>query len=149
ETPNDGHIKPDIIVFGLGRFGGRLARGLSDAGIKVLGVDFDPQAIDQFKKNGFAVRFGDGIEAALLESLPLRHTRWIVSTIPDITSNKLLLEELQQFGFTGEIAMVAREDSMGMTLKAMGVHNVLYPHNSAVDHVVDTLTEILAKEKAT
>jgi len=148
ETPNDGHIKPDIIVFGLGRFGGRLARGLSDAGIKVLGVDFDPQAIAHFKKNGFAVRFGDGIEAALLESLPLRHTRWVVSTIPDITSNKLLLEELQQFGFTGEIAMVAREDHMGMTLKAMGVHNVLYPHNSAVDHVVDTLTEILAKEKS-
>lgn len=148
EAPNLGHEKPDVIVFGLGRFGGRLAQGLSEEGVKVLGVDFDPQAVQKFKTNGFAVRFGDGIEGALLESLPLRHASWIVSTIPDITSNKLLLEELQQFGFTGEIAMVAREDSMGMTLKNMGVHNVLYPHNSAVDHVVDTLTDILAKEKA-
>ena len=149
ETPNLGYESPDVIVFGLGRFGGRLAQGLSDEGVKVLGVDFDPQAVQQFKSNGFAVRFGDGIEAALLESLPLRDTSWIVSTIPDITSNKLLLQELHEFGFKGEIAMVAREDSIGMTLKSMGVHNVLYPNNSAVDHVVSTLTEILAKEKST
>ncbi len=149
ETPNLGYESPDVIVFGLGRFGGRLAQGLSDEGVKVLGVDFDPQAVQQFKSNGFAVRFGDGIEAALLESLPLRDTSWVVSTIPDITSNKLLLQELHEFGFKGEIAMVAREDSIGMTLKNMGVHNVLYPNNSAVDHVVSTLTEILAKEKST
>ena len=148
QTTADTHLKPDVIVFGLGRFGGRLARGLADEGIKVLGVDFDPQAVQQFKNNGFAVRFGDGIEAALLESLPLRDTRWIVSTIPDVTSNKLLLEELRQFSFNGEIAVVAREDNVGMTLKNMGVHNVLYPNNSAVDHVVDTLSQIINTEKA-
>jgi len=148
QTTADTHLKPDVIVFGLGRFGGRLARGLADEGIKVLGVDFDPQAVQRFKNNGFAVRFGDGIEAALLESLPLRDTRWIVSTIPDVTSNKLLLEELRQFSFNGEIAVVAREDNVGITLKNMGVHNVLYPNNSAVDHVVDTLSQIINTEKA-
>lgn len=140
--------KPEIIVFGLGRFGGRLCRGLSELGIKVLGVDFDPEAVKQLKRDGFAVRFGDGVDSALLESLPVRDVRWVVSTLPDLTSNKLLLEGLRDFGFKGEIAVVAREDSIGMTLKAMGVPNVLYPNNSAVDHVVETLGGIIRQEKA-
>lgn len=148
ETPNEMHDKPDVIVFGLGRFGGRLARGLSEEGIKVLGVDFDPEAVRKLKQDGFAVRFGDGIEAALLESLPIRDSRWIISTIPDLASNQLLLRELRDFGFKGEIAVVAREDSIGMALKAMGVPTVLYPHNSAVDFTVETLVEILGKDKA-
>lgn len=148
EAPHEIHFKPDVIVFGLGRYGGRLASGLSQADIKVLGVDFDPEAIRKFKRDGFEVRFGDGIETALLESLPLKDTRWIVSTIPDLTSNQLLLEGLRSFGFKGELAVVAREDSIGVALKAMGVPNVLYPTNSAVDYAVATLVEIMQKDKA-
>jgi len=148
EAPHEIHFKPDVIVFGLGRYGGRLASGLSQADIKVLGVDFDPEAIRKFKRDGFEVRFGDGIETALLESLPLKDTRWIVSTIPDLTSNQLLLEGLRSFGFKGELAVVAREDSIGVALKAMGVPNVLYPTNSAVDYAVATLVEIMQKDRA-
>ncbi len=147
EAPHEIHFKPDVIVFGLGRYGGRLASGLSQADIKVLGVDFDPEAIRKFKRDGFEVRFGDGIETALLESLPLKDTRWIVSTIPDLTSNQLMLEGLRSFGFKGELAVVAREDSIGVALKAMGVPNVLYPTNSAVDYAVATLVEIMQKDK--
>lgn len=148
QTPTSAYYKPDIIIFGLGRFGGRLARGLSEEGIKVMGVDFDPEAVKLFKSNGFEVRFGDGIETAFLESLPIRDARWIVSTIPDLSSNQLLLDGLRDFSFTGEVAIVAREDDVGMALKALGVPNVLYPNNSAVDHAVQTLTEIIQKEKA-
>ena len=147
EGPQDRYYKPEIIVFGLGRFGGRLAQGLAQAGIKVMGVDFDPEAVQRLKRDGFEVRFGDGIETALLESLPIKHARWIVSTIPDLASNQLLLEGLRSFGFTGEIAVVAREDSIGITLKSMGVPNVLYPNNSAVDYAVETFVEIIQKEK--
>jgi Kef-type K+ transport system membrane component KefB len=147
ETPNDMHYKPDIIVFGLGRFGGRLARGLAQEGTKVLGVDFDPEVVRAMQRDGFIVRFGDCIEGALLESLPIRDSRWIVSTIPDLASNRLLLEELRQFDFKGEVAVVAREDSIGMALKAMGVPTVLYPTNSAVDFTVETFLEILNQDK--
>ncbi|MCD8505461.1 MAG: cation:proton antiporter [Burkholderiaceae bacterium] len=117
ETPNEIHYKPDVIIFGLGRFGGRLARGLSEEGIKVLGVDFDPEAVRKLKRDGFAVRFGDGIEAALLESLPIREARWIVSTIPDLASNQLLLDELREFGFKGEIASWQERTTLAWRLK--------------------------------
>lgn len=142
EAPTEIHLKPDVMVFGLGRYGGRLAQGLADAKLKVLGVDFDPEAVREFKRNGFDVRFGDGIETAFLESLPIKDTKWVVSTIPDLTSNQLLLEGLRNFGFTGEIAIVAREDSVGAALQEMGVSNVLYPTNNAVDFAVKTIVGI-------
>lgn len=147
ESPTEMNFRPDIIVFGLGRFGSRLARGLAEEDIKVLGVDFDPEAVRHLKRDGFVVWFGDCTEAALLEGLPIRDTRWIVSTIPDLASNRLLFDELRAGGFKGEIAVVAREDSIGMALKAMGVPNVLYPTNSAVDFTVETLVGILNQNK--
>lgn len=42
--------QPDIIVFGLGRYGSRLLQQLKGAGVEVLGVDFDPEAIRSLRK---------------------------------------------------------------------------------------------------
>ena len=139
---------PDVIVLGLGRYGGRLAKGLDDEGLQVLGIDFDPEVVRSFKNEGYRVTFGDGMESSFLESLPLRDARWIVSTFPDNASNRSVMHALSSQGFTGEVAVVARTDSDGLALKALGVPNVLYPTNSAVDHVVATLTEIIQKEKS-
>jgi Kef-type K+ transport system membrane component KefB len=139
---------PDVIVLGLGRYGGRLVKGLDDEGLQVLGVDFDPEVIRSFKSEGYRVTFGDGMESSFLESLPLRDARWIVSTFPDNASNRSVMHALSSQGFKGEVAVVARTDSDGLALKALGVPNVLYPTNSAVDHVVATLTEIIQKEKS-
>ena len=147
EAPNQIHFKPDVMVFGLGRYGGRLTRRLSEAGIKVIGVDFDPEAVRQFKLEGFEVRFGDSIEMAFLESLPIKDTKWVVSTIPDLMSNRLLLEGLDSLQYQGEIAIVAREDSVGAALKELGVTNVLYPTNNAVDYTVSTIVEIFKRNQ--
>jgi Kef-type K+ transport system membrane component KefB len=148
EDANSPYV-PDVIVLGLGRYGGRLARGLIDEGLQVLGVDFDPEVIRTFKNEGHRVTFGDGMESSFLESLPLRKSRWVISTFPDNASNRSLMHALSSQGFTGETAVVARTDADGLALKAAGVPNVLYPTNSAVDHVVATLTEIIQREKST
>ncbi len=148
EAPNQIHFKPDVIVFGLGRYGARLARGLSASGIKVIGVDFDPEAVHKFKQEGYEVRFGDCIETAFLESLPIKDSRWVVSTVPDFISNRLLLEGLESYGFEGEIAVVARDDHTGAALTDLNVQHVLYPTNNAVDYAVTTITEIFHQSQA-
>lgn len=142
---SDSLFASDVVVFGLGRFGHRMASGLVDAGLNVLGVDFDPAVVARLNRAGLSVRFGDGIDGAFLESLPLNNAHWIVSTMPDIASNRILMKELQKINFTGDIAIVAREDADGLALKAMGVPTVLYPINNAVDHVVATLVDIMTQ----
>lgn len=133
----------DVIVFGLGRYGGRLALGLKEAGLAVLGVDFDPEVARAMRRRGLAVRYGDGIESDFLESLPLAQTAWVVSTLPDLASNHDWLHALREHHYGGEIAIVAREELEGMTLKHWGTPTVLYPMRNAVDYAVEALADLI------
>ena len=138
----------DVIVFGLGRYGSRLALGLKEAGLKVLGVEFDPEAARALRRHGLPVRYGDGIASEFLESLPLKDTRWVVSTLPDMASNRDLLRSLRELHFTGEVAVVAREEFDGAALKRLGAPTILYPMRNAVDYAVEALTDIIRNNEA-
>ncbi|HCN69456.1 MAG TPA: cation:proton antiporter [Candidatus Accumulibacter phosphatis] len=138
----------DVIVFGLGRYGSRLALGLQEVELKVLGVEFDPEVVSALRQQGLPVRYGDGIASEFLESLPLKDTRWVVSTLPDMASNRDLLRGLRELHFTGEVAIVAREDFDGAVLKRMGAPTILYPMRNAVDFAVETLASIIRYDGA-
>ncbi|MDP1652730.1 MAG: cation:proton antiporter [Rhodocyclaceae bacterium] len=133
----------DVIVFGLGRYGGRLALGLKEAGLAVLGVEFDPEVARAMRRHGLAVRYGDGTAAEFLESLPLKDTAWVVSTLPDLASNRGLLQALREHRYAGEVAIVAREETDGLVLKQFGAPTIIYPLRNAVDYVVETLRNII------
>ena len=133
----------DVIVFGLGRYGSRLALGLKKAELKVLGVEFDPEVVRSLRRQGLPVRYGDGIASEFLESLPLKDTRWVVSTLPDMASNRDLLRGLRELHFAGEVAVVAREELDGAPLEKLGVPVILYPMRNAVDYAVEALTAII------
>ncbi len=135
----------DALVFGLGRYGARLALGLKDAGFSVIGVDLDPEVPSALRAKGLPVRFGDSTEPELLHSLPLSHAAWVVSTLPDLESNGALFRALREEGFTGDLAIVARDESDGLALKQMGVPTVIYPTHNAVDYVVEALGAILER----
>ncbi len=144
-----GTARPDIVVFGLGRYGERLARRLKDSGLAVLGVEFDPELVRRLRAQGMEVRFGDGQDADFLESLPLEGVPWAVSTLPDLESNRALLHALATRGFAGEVAMVARDDAQGAALKRAGAPTVLYPLRDAVDFTVEHLAGLIRSEKET
>jgi Kef-type K+ transport system membrane component KefB len=134
---------PDVIVFGLGQYGGRLAAGLKESGLNVIGVDFDPDAVQAMQAKNISVHYGDGIDENFLESLPLHKSLWVVSTLPDLVTNTALLRALREHHFAGEVAIVARAEQDGVALKKAGAPTVLYPMRDAVDHTVDALTQII------
>jgi hypothetical protein len=135
--------KPDVIVIGLGRYGSRLALGLKEAGLSVLGVDFDPDAARACRDQGIPVHYGDGIDEHFIDVLPLHSEMWVVSTLPDLTANKALMRSLKAHHFQGDVAVVAREELDGVALKKLGVPTVLYPMRDAVDYTVNALAEII------
>jgi len=137
----------DVIVFGLGRYGSRLALGLKEAKLKVLGVEFDPEVARVLRRQGLPVRYGDGMAGEFLESLPLKDTRWVVSTLPDLASNRDLLRGLRELHFAGEVAIVAREEFDGAALKKLGAPTILYPMRNAVDYAVETLTALIRPQE--
>lgn len=137
----------DVIVFGLGRYGSRLALGLKGAGLRVLGIDFDPEVARTLRRKGLPVRYGDGMEAEFLESLPLAQSAWVISTLPDLESTRGLVLALRAHHYAGDLAVVARDEADGVVLKRLGVPTVIYPMNNAVDHAVDTLSSIIRPQE--
>ncbi len=125
--------QPDVIVFGLGRYGARLMQQLQAAGVAVLGVDFDPEAVRSLRRRKLQVRFGDGEDQGFLESLPLEDAAWVVTTFPQWESNRAFLHSLRGAGYRGRIAGVVRDEPHGRALDAAGVERVLNPFNDAAD----------------
>ena len=139
---------PDIIVFGMGRYGSRLMRQLRQAGIEVLGVDFDPETVRELRKLRQPVRYGDGEDPSFLESLPLQHARWVITTFPQWESNRAFLSALKEAGFRGRIAGVVRDEIHGKALDEAGVARVLNPFNDAADYAARTFAAEIAFEEA-
>lgn len=147
ERQAHGIEQPDVVVFGLGRYGERLARRLMESGLSVLGVEFDPEVVRQPRRRGLSVRFGDGPDPDFLESLPLEGVPWAVSTLPDLESNRALLHALAERRFGGEIAIVARDETQGTALKRAGGPTVFYPMRDAVDFTAEHLIALIRPER--
>jgi Kef-type K+ transport system membrane component KefB len=138
ESPG-GLASPQVVVFGLGRYGSLLADRLRQAGLRVLGVDFDPEIVRDGREHALAVRFGDAQDVDFVDSLPLAGVPWVVSTLPDLDSTRVLLHALRARGFDGQLAVVARDEQQGQALRQERAVTVLYPFRDAVDYVGEHL----------
>lgn len=129
----------EAIVFGLGRYGGRLFEQLRADGIAAIGVDFDPEAVRAFQARGLPVLFGDGEDPGFLDTLPLRHVRWVITTFPQWDANHALLHALHTVHYRGHVVAAARDAAHGRSLAAAGVTRVLNPFDDAADHAAASL----------
>ncbi|HHJ38191.1 MAG TPA: calcium-translocating P-type ATPase, PMCA-type [Methylothermaceae bacterium] len=134
------HVSVDTIVFGLGRYGGRIALGLQAQGWQVLGVDFDPDQVALARQRGLDARYLDAEDPEMIAHLPLKRVRWVVSAIRDLSINRALLQSLRQQGFQGSVAVAADRLEDSRQLEVMGVDLVLLPYQDAADRAVDLLT---------
>jgi Kef-type K+ transport system membrane component KefB len=132
QTDDDGFC-PEVVIFGLGRFGGRIAAHLAHDGVAVLGVDFDPQALARAERQNLHVLYGDAEDQDMAGRLPLGCARWVVSTSPDPTTNRALIHALRHHGYGGSIAVTAHTDRYASRLEEAGADLVLRPFLDAAD----------------
>jgi Trk K+ transport system NAD-binding subunit len=131
---------PDAIVFGLGRYGGGIVRHLLLRNRRVVGVDFDPEALARWRAEGVPVIYGDASDPELFEHLPLKGVSWIVSTAPDIETSRVLLHHLRQHDFRGKVAVACRTADEGDTLRLDGADVLLRPYADAAEQAADAIT---------
>ncbi|MEP1895463.1 MAG: cation:proton antiporter family protein [Alloalcanivorax venustensis] len=126
--------RPAILVFGLGRYGGRLVTKLHEAGAKVLAMDFDPEAVRQYQRQGVPAAYGDIESREFLEHLDLDQVRWVISTVPEMGASRGLAEVLRERGFQGKLAVTVHHERDGQQLEASGHGIVLRPYQDAADY---------------
>ena len=131
----------DIIVFGLGRYGRNLAQELKARNHAVLGVDFDPQRVRFWAREGLMTLYGDLEDEELYHLLPLAGAQWVVSTIPGRDRCLVLLHALKHHKFAGRIALTAETIQHRDSLEKAGAHLVLLPYRDAASRAADALGE--------
>ncbi len=136
----------DVVLFGLGRFGGNIAQHLRARGLTVLGVDFDPEAVRQWHEQGFAAVYGDASDPELIAALPLEGARWAVSAIParggGVTHEDhrlALMDALRGQHFTGRVALTAHTEQEAAWLRQRGAALVLLPFRDAAERAAELL----------
>jgi Kef-type K+ transport system membrane component KefB len=132
---------PEAIVFGLGRYGLDLADGLERQGTRVLGVDFDPRALDAAGRAGIATLYGDAQDPELPESLPLAHVRTVISTLRVHDADRALLHALRHRGFDGTVILTAQRPGERASLEESGADLILEPFRDAADAAVALIIE--------
>jgi Kef-type K+ transport system membrane component KefB len=121
----------EVIVFGLGRYGGALVDRLTDAGIRVLGIDFDPGAVRLAQRRGIVARYGDAEDPELPRALALPAVQWVISALPGLGANLAVLRVIRSHGFTGRVALTAHTQREARALAEAGADLVLRPFADA------------------
>ncbi len=133
----------DVILMGLGNYGSGLAENLLKRNKIVIGVDFDPEALEKWRMQGLSVLYGDIADPEIHEQLPLDKAKWVVSTARIRELNLALLHQLKNRGFQGKIALTAVNQEEADLFKKAGAHVVFRPFNDAAEQAVDSLTHAM------
>ena len=140
EDSDEVNIPPvDVILFGLGRYGGSLLVYLQEEGLLVLGVDFDPELVRNWRKKRVLAFYGDAENPEFASTLPLHEAKWVVSTLPRQNIGLTLLHTLQHRQCQGQIALTTHTHRKMKILKEAGADLGLSPFREAAREASKTL----------
>lgn len=133
----------DVVIYGFGRHGRHLAMNLEKNGLNVMAIDFDPTKIHSWLPRKILMRFGDAEDFEYPETLPSKGIKWLISTIPDLDANKILITALRDLDYKAKIAIYTYQDEHEEELKKLGVDLVIIPHcESALSVAARVLEDI-------
>ncbi|MCK9275209.1 MAG: cation:proton antiporter [Syntrophales bacterium] len=130
----------DVILMGLGNYGSSLAEYLLQRNKTIIGVDFDPIALERWTLRGVSTIFGDIDDPDIHERLPLKSSHWVVSTVRSRNLNLALLHHLRDRRFAGRIALTAINEEEARMYETAGATVVFRPFIDAAEQAADELT---------
>ena len=141
-----GDAVPEIILFGVGRFGAGIAQALRDRGCRVRSVDYNPEMVRSGDPMGHPVLYGDAEDPEFVASLPLTGAQWVVSTARERHVSQTLISTLRRLGYTGRIAVTAHSLLEATRLEQAGADLVLVPFADAAREAADRLLAQVSPE---
>jgi len=133
----------DVILVGLGSYGSGLAEHILRRNKTLIGVDFDPAALERWRARGVSVLYGDIADPEIHEQLPLRQARWVVSTVRSLELNLGLIELLRTRGYRDKVAVTAASQEEAERLEKAGAQVIFRPFRDAAEQAADALTHAI------
>lgn len=142
----DGKAQKDhVVVIGAHRVGGEIVRFLKKEKIPQIVIDFNPKQVESLSRDGIHVIYGDMLDPEILDTLGLSEAKLIISTAPDVSDNKYLLEEIKNRRLSLPVVVRAETADDAKKLYKAGADFVIIPEVLAGDFLAEKLKEHLSK----
>lgn len=131
-------FKNHVVLIGANRMGGSILKTFEKRGEDIVVVDFDPDVVKTIEeKEGLMSIFGDISDIEIQERAQLQHAKLIVSTVPDVEDNLILLQSLKKR--KTKVVLVAQNTDEAKRLYAAGADYVVLPHLVGGRHIANIL----------
>lgn len=133
------NLKDHVVIIGVQQVGESLIKHFQKENIPQVALDFNPYQVEKLIAAKVPVVFGDMGDPEVLEILNLNDARMIISTVPDIVNNKLLIEEVKDRGLS--VPIIVRADSVkeAKSLYKFGASFVFIPDIVSGEFLVEVL----------
>ena len=121
-------IEYECILFGENRIGFSIMKSFIHLKKQYLVVDFNPERVKKLNSKGVKCIYGDVSNADFIEDLKIGKAKIIVSTIPEIENNLMLLDKIKRKNKDAIVILTARQISDSHELYKAGADYVILPH---------------------
>lgn len=128
-----------MIIFGFGRVGLEFVEKAKEKNMTYLAVDYNPEVFKNHRADAINYKFGDVEDVEFLEELRITETNLIISTIPDIHTNRLLLRYYRKNNKDGIILMTCHSAHDAKMLYDEGATYVILPHYLGAYHATQMI----------
>ena len=122
------NLTDHVVVIGGDQMGQSIMEALEDMNMEVVLVDFDPSIVAKLKSKNIHRLFGDIADLDIQERAKLDEAKVVISTIPDLEDNLLLLKELKHENRKAKIVVMALDSRDARILYKEGADYVILPH---------------------
>ena len=130
----------NVVVIGLGRFGGQVAETLANMGHEILGIDSDPQIVQDWSDRLTQVVQADATDTDTMRQLGVQDfPRAVVGIGTHVEASVLTVVTLAEVGVP-EIWAKATSVKHGKILSSVGAKHVIYPEAEMGERVAHLIT---------
>lgn len=127
------------LIVGMGRAGTSAYDYLKSHDQRPLGIDADPQIIEDHLETGRRVIYGDSQDSTFWGAFDMSHVNAILLLIPDKPRKIQATELIRETGYTGHIHALVRNDEDISDLLEAGVNEATQPISRAGRDIAETI----------
>ncbi|GHE20434.1 cation:proton antiporter family protein [Halomonas urumqiensis] len=145
-APSDRPIEvgdAQAVVLGMGRIGRSVYRRLhKEYGLRVLGIDSNPQSVKRLDALGFNILEGDAVDSDFWDKLLMSTSvELVVLAMPHHAGNLFALKQLRSREFQGRITAVVEFPEEIEPIRALGANAVFHVYDEAGRALADSAAE--------
>jgi Kef-type K+ transport system membrane component KefB/molybdopterin converting factor small subunit len=128
DTDGFDNLDNHVVLVGGDQMGQSIVEALEDRSMEVVVVDFDPAIVKSMENKKVHRLFGDISDLDIQERAKIDSAKLVISTIPDLEDNLLLLKELKHENRKAKVVVMALDSRDARTLYKEGADYVILPH---------------------